>query len=74
MWLPIPHVNDTDRYVISSIEVILGFYAVVQFLSFRNQATLCRWNAAGRGMHCRHKPVAMPVGYCSSLSKSDWSV
>ena len=45
--LPVPHMNDTDRYVVSSVEAIMGFYAVAQFLGFRDQATLCRWNAAG---------------------------
>jgi len=38
--LPVPHVNDTDRYVVSSVEAIPGFYAVAQYLGFRDQAAL----------------------------------
>ena len=38
--LPVPHVNDTDRYVVSSVEAIPGFYAVAQYLGFRDEATL----------------------------------
>jgi KUP system potassium uptake protein len=38
--LPVPHVNDTDRYVVSRVEVLPGFYGVAQYLGFRDQATL----------------------------------
>lgn len=38
--LPIPRVNDTDRYVVSSVEALPGFYGVVQYLGFRDQAAL----------------------------------
>jgi hypothetical protein len=38
--LPVPHVSDTDRYVVSRVEVIPGFYGVAQYLGFRDQAAL----------------------------------
>jgi KUP system potassium uptake protein len=38
--LPVPHVNDTDRYIVSRVEVLPGFYGVARYLGFRDQATL----------------------------------
>ncbi|KAH8984779.1 potassium transporter [Lactarius hatsudake] len=38
--LPVPHVDDADRYVVSRVEVLPGFYGVAQFLGFRDEAVL----------------------------------
>lgn len=38
--LPVPHVNKVDRYVVSRVEVIPGFFAVAQYLGFRDPAAL----------------------------------
>ncbi|KAF8267918.1 potassium transporter [Lactarius quietus] len=38
--LPVPHVEDADRYVVSRVEVLPGFYGVAQFLGFRDEAAL----------------------------------
>jgi hypothetical protein len=38
--LPVPHVDDGDRYVVSRVEVLPGFYGVAQYVGFRDQATL----------------------------------
>ncbi|KAF8266790.1 potassium transporter [Lactarius quietus] len=38
--LPVPHVNSADRYVVSRVEVLPGFYGVAQYLGFRDQAAL----------------------------------
>ena len=38
--LPVPHVADADRYVVSRVEVLPGFFGVAQYLGFRDQAAL----------------------------------
>jgi hypothetical protein len=38
--LPVPHVENADRYVVSRVEVLPGFYGVAQFLGFRDEAAL----------------------------------
>lgn len=38
--LPVPHVEDADRYVVSRVEALPGFYGVAQFLGFRDEAAL----------------------------------
>ena len=38
--LPVPHVEDADRYVVSRVEVLPGFYGVAQYLGFRDEAAL----------------------------------
>ena len=38
--LPVPHVLDADRYVVSRVEVLPGFYGVTQYLGFRDEAML----------------------------------
>jgi len=38
--LPVPHVDDADRYVVSRVEVLPGFYGVAQYLGFRDEPTL----------------------------------
>ena len=38
--LPVPHVDDGDRYVVSRVEVLPGFYGVAQYLGFRDEAAL----------------------------------
>ncbi|KAH9055355.1 potassium transporter [Lactarius vividus] len=38
--LPVPHVDDADRYVVSCVEVLPGFYGIAQFLGFRDEAAL----------------------------------
>ncbi|KAI9441911.1 potassium transporter [Lactarius indigo] len=38
--LPVPHVDEGDRYVVSRVEVLPGFYGVAQFLGFRDEAAL----------------------------------
>ncbi|KAH9055356.1 potassium transporter [Lactarius vividus] len=38
--LPVPHVDDADRYVVSRVDVLPGFYGVAQFLGFRDEAAL----------------------------------
>jgi KUP system potassium uptake protein len=38
--LPVPHVLDADRYVVSRVEALPGFYGVAQYLGFRDEATL----------------------------------
>ncbi|KAI9452350.1 potassium transporter [Lactarius psammicola] len=38
--LPVPHVDEADRYVVSRVEVLPGFYGVAQYLGFRDEATL----------------------------------
>jgi len=38
--LPVPHVEDADRYVVSRVEVLPGFYGIAQYLGFRDEAAL----------------------------------
>jgi hypothetical protein len=38
--LPVPRVESADRYVVSRVEVLPGFFGVVQYLGFRDQAAL----------------------------------
>jgi hypothetical protein len=38
--LPVPHVEHADRYVVSRVEVLPGFYGVAQYLGFRDEAAL----------------------------------
>ena len=38
--LPVPHVEDADRYVVSRVEELPGFYGVAQYVGFRDEATL----------------------------------
>lgn len=38
--LPVPHVDDADRYVVSRVDVLPGFYGVAQYLGFRDEAAL----------------------------------
>ncbi|KAH9055386.1 potassium transporter [Lactarius vividus] len=38
--LPVPYVDDVDRYVVSRVEVLPGFYGVAQYLGFRDEAAL----------------------------------
>ncbi|KAI9452283.1 potassium transporter [Lactarius psammicola] len=38
--LPVPYVDDMDRYVVSRVEVLPGFYGVAQYLGFRDEAAL----------------------------------
>ncbi len=35
-----PHVDEADRYVVSRVEVLPGFYGVAQYLGFRDEAAL----------------------------------
>ncbi len=38
--LPVPHVEDGDRYVFSRVEALPGFYGVTQYLGFRDEPAL----------------------------------
>ena len=38
--LPVPHVEDADRYVVSRVEALPGFYGIAQFLGFRDEPAL----------------------------------
>ena len=38
--LPVAHVDDGDRYVVSRVEALPGFSGVAQFLGFRDEAAL----------------------------------
>ncbi|KAH9163565.1 potassium transporter [Lactarius sanguifluus] len=38
--LPVPHVDDVDRYVVSRVDVLPGFYGVMQYLGFRDETVL----------------------------------
>jgi len=38
--LPVPHVEDADRYVVTRVEVLPGFYGITQYLGFRDEAAL----------------------------------
>ena len=38
--LPVPYVEHADRYVVSRVEVLPGFYGVAQYLGFRDEAAL----------------------------------
>ncbi len=35
-----PYVDDLDRYVVSRVEALPGFYGVSQYLGFRDEAAL----------------------------------
>lgn len=38
--LPVAHVEDVDRYVLSRVESLPGFYGVAQYLGFRDEPSL----------------------------------
>src|SRR6266404_1647167 len=38
--LPVPHVEDGDRYVVSRVDALPGFYGVTQYLGFRDAVEL----------------------------------
>jgi KUP system potassium uptake protein len=35
--LPVAHVDDTDRYVVTRVDTLSGFYGVAQYRGFRDE-------------------------------------
>ena len=35
--LPVPHVDDIDRYVVTRIDTLSGFYGIAQYRGFRDE-------------------------------------
>ncbi|KAH8984778.1 potassium transporter [Lactarius hatsudake] len=46
--LPVPHVDDGDRYVVSRVDALPGFYGVMQYLGFRDETALHISNIVAR--------------------------
>ena len=38
--LPVPHVEDGDRYVVGRVDTLPGFYGVQQYIGFRDEPAL----------------------------------